>query len=223
MNLLEITGPALQATRQSDGSVEILGISTVPHAPAAADSAAPGRRLRRDGIRTGRDGAGRCACRCAQFSLPPMEIDRFTWKDISLMLDDQSTTPANRIGISKVGFTLKNLRVRAGEQGSKAGFEAFLNAPGLVENITFKGQLSPRLDNLGADWTVHAEGISKRALCAYLGKAAGQDRQNGTFDANFTTSLGACENGLQARFAMRDARYADGPRTASLAELDASG
>lgn len=219
LDVLEIAGPSLTAIRETDGSLGILGLRTVVR---PAGEGEPSDAIAAKPSPAASEPAGVPAA-APKLSLPPMEIGRFTWKDVRLTLDDRATTPASRIEISEAGFTLSDLVIRPGAaEGRKAAFEAFLAAPGLAERVTVKGSLAPRSDALAADWTVHAEGLDTLALAPYLGRPGAQRvRHNGSFNAQFTATLASAPDGLRAGLAVRDARYEDGPQTAALAGLEA--
>ncbi len=213
--------------------MEVLGIATDAKAAAAAaemaaqksdEAEAPNRRLR---LRLRPDRGGQAKARRApKFSLSPMEIDRFVWKDVSVMLNDRAVTPENHIGISQAGFTLSNFVVdpRAA-QPREAVFDGFLMAPGLAEKVTARGFISPRGDGLKAEWSVHGEGLSDTALAPYMAKGTGDRAQgighNGTFDANFAVNLATTADVLRAAFAIEEAKFEAGPQRGSLDSLDA--
>jgi hypothetical protein len=218
LDLLEITGPALQARRDPDGTFALLGIHTL--AAAAHPQSVPAAATGLSPVPPGPAGNPLAP---PTISLPPIEIGRLTWKDVRLTVEDRTTTPPTQVRIADAAFNLHNLVISPDAPNpGKATFDAFLAAPGLADRITLDGSLTPRVNALAADLAVHAVGLNAFPLAPYL-RPLGIEPvlRNGSLDAQVATTLRSAPDGLHGSLALRGIQFKDGPaELASLAGLD---
>ena len=219
-DLIEITGPALTAHRDADGTLSFLGLRTLP---AAAGGNPPGAPASTPAAAAALPAARSLAP--PKISLPALEINHLTWDKVRLDLEDRTTKPATHIRITDAAFNLRNLAITPdGTPDHPATLDASLAAPGLADHLTLQGSLTPHTHSLAGALTVQAAGVNALPLAPYLRPLGIEPTlHDGSLAAQFSASANSAGGVLKAAFSLRHLQYKDGPtELASLAGLDCS-
>ena len=203
---IDISGPKLSAHRSADGTFSLLGLSTVPGAtPIEAPAKAPP------------------AGAAANFPLPKLTIDRFTWKDIRFDFADDFVKPAARLAMTDAGLEIRDLVLDPAATGEAkpASIRAWMKVPGIIDDAGSTGELAIAPQALRLSAKSAARGISPGGLSPYLEPAGIVPLlADGLFQSTEQFTLRPIPGGYAIDLSLADIKLSEGQTPlASLAKL----
>ncbi|HEY7091094.1 MAG TPA: DUF748 domain-containing protein [Tepidisphaeraceae bacterium] len=199
---IDISGPGFYARRDAGGQISVLGLRTKPPTPHAnVPTTAPTTAV----------AASRTT---STIQLPRLQIGRFSWKDLKLTFDDEQIVPKTTITVADAGVELDDLLIDPTgktDQAKEGKLKAWLSAPGIVENGSIEGTLTPQLGGFTTDLQIAAKGVTANALKPYLAPLGVEPLlRDGQVAAHAKVNLAQIDNGIGASVALDNVKYLDG-------------
>ncbi len=158
---IELTGPAIDVTRDSTGRFTAAGFRYDPSAIApskptsqsvAVASAAPTTKP------------------SLADSLPKIQIDRVNWSGVRLHLRDEQTKPPTTIAIDDAGIEGADLvlDLTSNAPAKPGTLKLHMSSPSLAKQLSLETTVQPSTKNLSATFAVRGAGVNLRPLAPYL-------------------------------------------------------
>lgn len=158
---IELTGPAIDVTRDSAGRFTTAGFRYDPSAaappkptsqPAAVASAVPATKP------------------SLADSLPKIQIDRLNWSGVRLHLRDEQTQPPTTVAIDDAGIEGSDLVLDlTSNTAAKPGtLKLHMSSPTLAKQLSLETTLQPSSKTLSAQFAVRGAGLNLKPLAPYL-------------------------------------------------------
>jgi Domain of Unknown Function (DUF748) len=202
---IELSGPGISAHREANGVLVCLGLRTKPAVPQLQSA---------DVVATPPPSTAPAAA----IELPRIEIGRFAWKDIHFAFTDEAVSPVTKLAISDAGVEVTHfstdsaVATRPAHQGH---LHAWLAAPGIAENLSVEGDISPAADpraaGLSFDVKVDGKAITALAIAPYLTSLGIEPTlADGNLQLHAKASVVQSGNGVSASLAADHVRFTDG-------------
>lgn len=197
---IDIAGPAISAGRDTKGQVTILGLRTkpgmrkTPAAPAQAPSVAT-------------------PATAVVLPIPRIQIDRFTWKDIHLELQDNFVKPAAKLVMTDAGIELTDMALEFAsttQPAHQGKMHMWMKFPGVVDDLQVTGTIAPTMHSAKLVTDTRLQGITGELLVSYL-SAAGITPvlQKGSFQVHAESYAELTPSGMAAELLLKDLRLED--------------
>ena len=215
---IELSGPALAISRETDGHIASSGFTFMPPPAAPAQVSVKTETPSTTLPSTGPAMAGAVTdTKTGALVLPRIEISKITWSGVQLTLADNAAAPPTKLVIKDAGVELTDLLIdlAATDKQKPGTFRAWVSAPGLASNLSATGGFTPSPGSFALDATIAGDGLSGAPLAAYV-RGLGIDpvladgRVNARVTATLTQTAGPGDGTLSADFDLTDATYADG-------------
>jgi uncharacterized protein involved in outer membrane biogenesis len=203
---ITIDKPAVRVMRDAQGAVSLAGVKVLPPRPAtpttapAAPSVPAEARL--------------------DLSLPIVaKIKSLQLRDASVNWSDGAVLPQAQVSAS---LNANASDLLAGSEGPPSEFSLTLSSPGVIESLTLQGTATLAPHRQQVELTARGEGITGRALDAYLPPNIATRFQNGRFDAKVSALIEPnAQGGTRAQLAITDLALRDGVAADPVAGLRA--
>ena len=213
ISAIDLAGPKLLAYRDKQGRLSLLGFRTksavTPDGPPLSTSTQPSL-IRQEGQKV-------VAKVEVNLPIPRITIDRFTWKDIQMELQDDSLTPPKKLAITDAGLELTNLAVElrpTTRPASPGTLHAWLKFPGVVGSVDLAGTLTATPSALKVVTDVKADAINGEALRPYL-EPLGMEMAltNASLRLHSESFAQVTPEGLAADLMLKDVEFTDGRKS----------
>lgn len=198
---IDIAGPSISGWRDAKGQMTILGMRTKPAVVKPVASTAEPRPA---------------AASSVVLPIPHIRVDRFTWKDIRLDLQDDYARPATKLAITDAGIELTDIDLEstATTQPAQEGkLRAWIKFPGVVDDLQMTGTFTPTLRSAKLATDTRMEGITGALIAPYLSVAGITPvLKKGSFTAHTESFVELTPGGLVAELLLKDLRLEDDGR-----------
>ncbi len=210
---VELVGPKFLAHVNEDGTFSGLGLTGRPAATAPSTQAVASAKT------------------APMPPLPRIEVGHLLWKEIQIHMEDQSVQPPTSLVLKNAGVEMRDVvldlqqseaEARASDRGT---VRAWIEMPGVAQQLTLEGQLTPRAGAIAADLKLNGEGLSGSAILPYLRPLGIEPTlQNGSLTGRVTLTIARAGGETTASLVVKNLLYNEGAtELAAIAELNVAG
>ncbi len=210
---IEIDGPVLPIERNASGAISVFGIRTVAKtATSKTNAAASAKANTVAAAPTTTPASIPTTLPATAIALPSIEIDRFAWHGVSVVLNDLQVKDPLKLALQDVTLDAEHLLFDPAAKAAAPGaFHFKMRSPGVVDRFNVDGVIASNGETSTIDVKGHATGISAKQLKPALA-AMGVEPvlQNGSLDFAVTVSAGLADGKFSADLAVRNVSLNDG-------------
>ena len=211
---IEVDGVRGQAERTEEGRIRVAGFELGSPPPPSRTATAEEPEV---------------AAATAETATPPtlpftLELERIAVGACSFHFDDRGMTPPVELELTLESSEVRNVVVDPARPHERAGFEAEVRVPGVIETIAITGEAGAAWPKFDAALGVHATGIDPERLAPYLAALGIESTwESGEFRADLSAEVELTEDGLRAEGAVTDLDLRDQGGSAPLFAIERMG
>lgn len=209
---IEVTGPTVNIRRNEEGGLVAFGVKTLTEIALSSSPSPVKQAPRMPAPQSHEPPQGKEAT--AVLTLPRVQIDRYTWKNIHLNFKDyyDVETPVVLVGQAGMEATDLVFDPHATQSNSKPGqFKAWMELPGVIERLAINGAITATGQGAEITSDFQGEAITGAAIAPYL-QPLGIEvlLTDGHFHGKAAAKIATVDHAVHVDVHASDIVYADG-------------